>query len=41
MNFIKIIELNIFILINVDYELLHQSTSDLGIEITKNNSIDE
>lgn len=37
---IKVIGANIFILINVDYELLQQIDKDLGIEINKNNSID-
>lgn len=37
---IKKIGANIFILINVDYELLQQIDKDLGIEITKNHSID-
>ena len=38
---IKIIGANIFILINIDYELLQQIDKDLGIEINKNNSIDQ
>lgn len=37
---IKKIGANIFILINVDYELLQQIDKDLGIEINKNHSID-
>lgn len=37
---IKIIGANIFILLNVDYELLQQIDTDLGIEINKNNLID-
>lgn len=37
---IKIIGANIFLLINLDYEILHQIDRDLGIEIAKNNSID-
>jgi hypothetical protein len=37
---IKIIGANIFILINLDYELLQQIDKDLGIEINKNYSID-
>nr|WP_315220670.1 hypothetical protein [uncultured Flavobacterium sp.] len=36
---IKVIGANIFLLINVDYELLQQIDNDLGIEINKNNSI--
>ncbi len=36
---IKIIGANIFILINIDYELLQQIDKDLGIEINNNNSI--
>jgi hypothetical protein len=39
-DLIKIIGANIFILINVDYELLQQIDKDLGIEINQNNSID-
>lgn len=37
---INVIGANIFILINVDYELLQQIDKDLGIEINKNHSID-
>jgi hypothetical protein len=37
---IKVIGANIFILINVDYELLQQIDKNLGIEINKNHSID-
>ena len=37
---IKVIGANIFLLINVDYELLQQIDKDLGIEINRNNSID-
>ena len=36
---IKIIGANIFILINVDYELLQQIDTDLGIAINKNHSV--
>lgn len=37
---IKIIGANIFILINIDYQLLQQIDKDLGIEINNNKSID-
>lgn len=37
---IKIIGANIFILVNIDYELLHQIDKDLGIEMNKNNTFD-
>lgn len=37
---IKVIGANIFLLLNVDYELLQQIDKDLGVELNKNNSID-
>jgi hypothetical protein len=37
---IKIIGANIFLLVNIDYELLNQIDQDLGIEINRNNSSD-
>lgn len=37
---IKVIGANIFILINIDYDLLQQIDKDLGIEINENHSID-
>lgn len=37
-DLIKVIGANIFIIINLDYELLKQIDKDLGIEISKNNS---
>jgi hypothetical protein len=37
---IKIIGANIFILKNLDYQLLQQIDKDLGMEINKNNAID-
>lgn len=37
---IKIIGANIFILMNIEYELLQQIDKDLGIEINKNSSLD-
>lgn len=39
-DLIKLIGANIFLLINVDYELLKQIDHLLGIEMAKNNSID-
>jgi hypothetical protein len=37
---IKIIGANIFLLVNIDYELLNQIDQDLGIEINRSNSSD-